>query len=572
MCGIAGVIGDRRAAELVRGMIGIQRHRGPDSEGYFASEDVALGHCRLAILDLSELGAQPMTSEDGRFTITFNGEIFNYVELRRELGGPFRSGSDTEVLLRACAEWGVEKTLARSIGMFAFALWDSVERELTLARDRVGEKPLVYFHQANRFAFSSELKALSAFHRRRLDAYGVDAYLALGYVPAPLAIFRGCRKLEPGHLLRFKNGRVDIRRWWNPELAAAGEEQTRLERIERLRSMVADAVRLRLRSDVPVAIFLSGGVDSSVIAAECSRQGSKLEAFTADFGEGHPDLAHAAHVARHLGLRHEVLKIDAREAAKGFGELLWHYDEPFADSSAIPSFALARAVKGRYKVVLNGDGGDEAFGGYRHYEHIAAKQALKRAAAAAGLADGATNVYVESKTTFRERERSRLLDGSSSGNSLSWLLRREGYRAPSGAALKRAMWWDRHLYLPNNLTYKMDIALAGNAVEGRAPFLDHRLLEWTQSLPLEDLVHRREKKVLLRAAYAQDLPDDVLRRPKQGFGAPIGEWLEGPLSELARDVLPSSLLERDRQQNLQGQKLWTMVAFAGWAREWRASW
>jgi asparagine synthase (glutamine-hydrolysing) len=553
-------------------MIGIQRHRGPDSEGYFASEDVALGHCRLAILDLSELGAQPMTSEDGRFTITFNGEIFNYVELRRELGGPFRSGSDTEVLLRACAEWGVEKTLARSIGMFAFALWDSVERELTLARDRVGEKPLVYFHQANRFAFSSELKALSAFHRRRLDAYGVDAYLALGYVPAPLAIFRGCRKLEPGHLLRFKNGRVDIRRWWNPELAAAGEEQTRLERIERLRSMVADAVRLRLRSDVPVAIFLSGGVDSSVIAAECSRQGSKLEAFTADFGEGHPDLAHAAHVARHLGLRHEVLKIDAREAAKGFGELLWHYDEPFADSSAIPSFALARAVKGRYKVVLNGDGGDEAFGGYRHYEHIAAKQALKRAAAAAGLADGATNVYVESKTTFREHERSRLLDGSSSGNSLSWLLRREGYRAPSGAALKRAMWWDRHLYLPNNLTYKMDIALAGNAVEGRAPFLDHRLLEWTQSLPLEDLVHRREKKVLLRAAYAQDLPDDVLRRPKQGFGAPIGEWLEGPLSELARDVLPSSLLERERQQNLQGQKLWTMVAFAGWAREWRASW
>jgi len=553
-------------------MIGIQRHRGPDSEGFFASEDVALGHCRLAILDLSDLGAQPMTSEDGRFTITFNGEIFNYVELRRELGGPFRSGSDTEVLLRACAEWGVEKTLARSIGMFAFALWDRDERQLTLARDRAGEKPLVYFHQSNRFAFASELKALSMFHRRRLDAYAMDAYLALGYVPAPLAIFRGCRKLEPGHLLRFKNGRVDIRRWWDPELAEKGQEQTRPERIERLRSIVADAVRLRLRADVPVAIFLSGGVDSSVIAAECSRQGAKLEAFTADFGEGHPDLAHAAHVARDLGLRHEVLKIDAREAAKGLGELLWHYDEPFADSSAIPSFALARALKGRYKVVLNGDGGDEAFGGYRHYEHIAAKQALKRAAAAAGLADGATNVYVESKTTFRERERSRLLDGSFSGNSLSWLLRREGYQAPSGAPLKRAMWWDRHLYLPNNLTYKMDIALAGNAVEGRAPFLDHRLLEWTQSLPLEELVHGREKKVLLRAAYARDLPDDVLRRPKQGFGAPIGEWLEGPLSELARDVLPSSLLERDRQENLQGQKLWTMVAFAGWAREWRATW
>jgi len=572
MCGIAGVIGDLRASELVRGMIEVQRHRGPDGEGLFTGDDIALGHRRLAILDLSDRGAQPMTSADGRFTIVLNGEIFNYVELRRELGGPFRSGSDTEVLLRACAEWGVEKTLARSIGMFAFALWDARDRELTLARDRVGEKPLVYFQQAKVFAFASELKALSAFHERRLDSYAMDAYLALGYVPAPLAIFRGCRKLEPGHLLRFKNGQVEIRRWWNPELAAVGEEQTRQERVERLRSIVADAVRLRLRSDVPVAIFLSGGIDSSVIAAECSRQGSKLEAFTADFGDGYPDLAHAAHVARHLGLRHEVLRIDGHHAAKGFRGLLWHYDEPFADSSAIPCFALAKALEGRYKVVLNGDGGDEAFGGYRHYEHIAAKQVIKRMAAAAGFADGGTNVYVESKTTFREQERSRLLNGSSSGNSLSWLLAREGYAAPSGAALKQAMWSDRHLYLPNNLTYKMDIALAGAAIEGRAPFLDHRLLEWTQSLPVDELVHGREKKVLLRAAYRDELPKDVLRRPKQGFGAPIGEWLDGPLSELARGVLPSPLLERGRQENLQGQKLWTMVAFAGWAREWKASW
>jgi asparagine synthase (glutamine-hydrolysing) len=572
MCGIGGVIGDRRAAELVRGMIEIQRHRGPDGEGLFASGDVALGHCRLAILDLSDRGAQPMTSEDGRFTIVLNGEIFNYLELRQELGGTFRSGTDTEVLLRACVDWGIEKTLKRSIGMFAFALWDGRERELTLARDRVGEKPLVYFHQANVFAFSSELKALTSFHDRRLDAYAVDAYLALGYVPAPLAIFSGCRKLEPGHVLQFKNGQVDIRRWWDPEVAEKGQEQTRLERIERLRSIVADAVRLRLRSDVPVAIFLSGGVDSSVIAAECARQGSKLEAFTANFGDGHPDVAHASHVARHLGLRHEVLNIDAHQAAKGFRELLWYYDEPFADSSASPSFALARSLRGRYKVVLNGDGGDEAFGGYRHYEHIAAKQVLKRAAAAVGLADGSTNVYVESKTTFRERERTRLLNGTSTGNSLSWLLRREGYVAPPGAALKRAMWSDRHLYLPNNLTYKMDIALAGNAVEGRAPFLDHSLLEWTQSLPIEDLVRGSEKKTLLRAAYAPDLPRDVLDRPKQGFGAPIGKWLDGPLSELARDVFPCPLLERDRQRDLQGQKLWTMIAFAGWAREWRASW
>jgi asparagine synthase (glutamine-hydrolysing) len=572
MCGIAGVIGDRRAADLVRGMIEVQHHRGPDGQGMFAGDGIALGHNRLAILDLTDAGAQPMTSADGRWTIVLNGEIFNYVELRRELGGPFQSGTDTEVLLRACIEWGVEITLSRSIGMFAFALWDAQERELMLVRDRVGEKPLVYFEDGLVFAFASEMKALAALHDRRLDPRAMDVYLALGYIPAPLAIFRGCRKLEPGHLLRFKNNRVDIRRWWNPELAAPGVERIRTARIERLRSLVTDAVRLRLRADVPVAIFLSGGVDSSIIAAECSRQGSQLQAFTADFGEGHPDLTHAVRVARHLGLHHEVLRIEAAEAASGFRELLWHYDEPFADSSAIPSFALARVLKGRYKVVLDGDGGDEAFGGYRHYEHIAIKQTLKAAAASAGLTDGETNVYVESKTTFREHERARLLNGNFSGNSLSPLLRREGYLAPPGAALKRAMWSDRHLYLPNNLTYKMDIALAGNAMEGRAPFLDHRLLEWTQSLPANELVHGREKKVLLRAAYALDLPPDVLNRPKQGFGAPIAAWLDGPLRELAQDVFPCPLLERSRQQDLHGQKLWTMVAFAAWAREWRASW
>lgn len=574
MCGIAGVVGDGRAAELVRGMIDVQAHRGPDGEGIFAdpSRDAALGHRRLAILDLSEAGTQPMTSADGRWTIVLNGEVFNYIELRRELSGPFRSGTDTEVLLGACAEWGVEKTLGRAVGMFAFALWDARERELTLARDRVGEKPLVYFHHGRALAFASELKALSAFHDRRLDAQAMDAYLALGYVPAPLAIFRGCRKLEPGHMLRFKDGRIDIRRWWQPEHAAAGCEPSRVERVERLRSAVADAVRLRLRADVPLAIFLSGGVDSSVIAAECARQGARIAAFTADFGGGHPDLAHAIRVARHLGLRHEVLPIDPGRALEGFGRLLWHYDEPFADSSSIPTFALAEALEGRYKVVLNGEGGDEAFGGYRHYEHIAAKQAVKAAAAAVGLADGSTDVYVESKTSFREGERTRLLNGSFSGNTLSWLLRREGYATPRSSALKRALWSDRHLYLSNNLTYKIDIALAGFGIEGRAPFLDHRLLEWTQSLPEDELVKGREKKVLLREAYENDLPPEVLRRPKQGFGAPLEKWLAGPLRERAREVTPCPLLDPSPQRNLKGQKLWTMVALAEWARQWRATW
>jgi asparagine synthase (glutamine-hydrolysing) len=585
MCGIAGVIGDRRAEQLVREMIRVQRHRGPDGEGIFLGQtaveqtvpDMALGHARLAILDLSGAGAQPMSSPDGRWTMVLNGELFNYLELRQQLSGPtrpaFRTATDTEVLLRACVEWGVEQTLKRSIGMFAFALWDAYERELTLVRDRVGEKPLVYFHDGKTLAFASELKALAPFHDRRLDPQAMDAYLALGYIPAPLAIFRGSKKLEAGHLLRFKNGVIEVERWWRPESAECPNmEPTRDERQARLRSIMGDAVRLRLRADVPIAIFLSGGVDSSVIAAECARQGARVETFTADFGHGHPDLPHAVMAAGHLGLHHEVLPIDARAATAGFAELLWHYDEPFADSSSVPTFALARALRGRYKVVLSGEGGDEAFGGYRHYEHIAAKQAIKAAAAAVGIKDGSTSVYVESKTPFRMHERNALMNGSSTGNSLSWLLERPGYRIPPGSALKRAMWSDRHLYLTNNLTYKADIALAANGIEGRSPFLDHRLLEWAQALPDEDLVAGREKKVLLRAAYERDLPRSVLSRSKQGFGAPVDRWMDGPLREWVRDVLPSPLLESAPQARLKGQKLWAMAAFAGWAREWRATW
>ena len=554
-------------------MIGVQRHRGPDGEGMFADSHCALGHRRLAILDLSSAGAQPMTSADRRWTIVFNGEVFNYVELRGQLGGEFRSGSDTEVLLRACAEWGVEKALERSVGMFAFGLWDAHERTLTLARDRVGEKPLVYFHRPGMIAFSSELKALEPFHERRLDAAAMDAYLALGYVPAPLAIFRGCRKLEPGHLLRYKDGQAELRRWWRPENARReAPRRSRSDLIEDLRALAGDAVRLRLRSDVPVAIFLSGGVDSSIIAAECVRHGSKPEAFTADFGGGHPDPAHAALVAQHLGLRQEVLRIDPRRAALDFEKLLWHYDEPFADSSAIPSFALAQELKGRYRVVLNGEGGDEAFGGYRHYEHVAAKQAIKAAAAAVGLADGAASVYVESKAAFRQGERNRLLNGNAGGNSFSWLLGREGYRIPPGSALKRAMWSDRHLYLPNDLTYKVDIALAASGVEGRAPFLDHRLLEWAQLLPEGELVRGRDKKVLLRDAYRGLLPAEVLGRAKRGFGAPIETWLDGPLRDLARDAIPCPLLEADGQRSLNGQRRWMVLALSLWARQWGATW
>ena len=550
---------DLRAAGRVEEMLEIQRHRGPDGSGILCDSGTVIGHRRLAILGLGDAGRQPMTSRDGRWSLDFNGEIFNYRELGAELAGEFLSGTDTEVLLEGIAAWGVEAALGRAAGMFALALWDHREKELTLARDRLGEKPLVYFYDGRILAFASELKALRGFHGGAMDPAAVDAYLALGYVPAPLAIFRGCRKLEPGELLRFKTGGEPLRaRWWVAESSAEAGGDRRAA----LRERVGEAVRQRLRTDVPVALSLSGGIDSSVIAAECVRQGAAIESFTVRFDGESSDVEAASLVARHLGLRHHV--VDDGGSGQGIEHMLRHYDEPFADSSAIPSLGLARALAGRYKVVLNGDGGDEVFGGYRHYEHIQIKQTLKAAAAAVGWCDGGraggAGVYVQSKVTFRAAERGRFLNGHGTGNALDGLT-----LAPPGRVLARGMWIDRHLALANGLNYKTDIAYGAFGIEGRAPFLDHRLGEWAGSLPARDLVRGREKKILLRAAYADDLPAGALDRPKRGFGAPVGRWLRGPLRDLVMEVLP-------QQHGWNDQQVWTLLIFALWAREWRASW
>ncbi len=480
MCGFAGVVGSADASDLVRRMTASLEHRGPDGEGYYAAPGVALGHRRLAILDLSDAGRQPMTSRDGRWTIVFNGEIFNYLEIKADLGSVLQSSTDTEVLLEACAKWGVEKALQAAVGMFSFALWDQQGRTLTLARDRVGEKPIVYYWINVVFAFASELKALSTLHRQHMDPAAVDAYLALGYVPAPLSIFRHTRKLPAGHLLQFHDGQLSERRWWFPERESGGEISTQFEdRQCQLRSLLSDAVRVRLRSDVPVAVCLSGGVDSSVIAVECARLGARLDAYTVALDGDNTDLPWATQVACHLGFRHEVIQAQSGEVVRQMEDTYARYDEPFADSSALPSLALARALGGRYKVVLTGDGGDEAFAGYRHYEHIAAKQFLKAIAVGVGWREGLgrIGIYVQSKTTFCLAERARLLNGNFRGDSFSRLLSEDGFLSQaSGGPLKQALWSDRHLYLANDLTYKTDIALSAYAVEGRAPFLDHRVL------------------------------------------------------------------------------------------------
>jgi asparagine synthase (glutamine-hydrolysing) len=464
--------------------------------------------------------------------------------------------------------------MERLSGMFAFALWDTRERELTLGRDRIGEKPLLYFEDGSLLAFASELKALRNFHDGRLDLAAVDVYLALGYVPAPLAIFRGVRKLPAGHRLRWKDGISKLERWWFPERARPAISSTTAERKNTARSLIADAVSLRLRADVPLALALSGGVDSTVIAAEAARQDARADAFTVIAEGDETDLPYARLAARKYGLRHEVLHARAPAAARQVMDAAEHYDEPFADSSALSSLELAQSLAGRYKVILTGDGGDEAFGGYRHYTRIAVKQAVKAAAAGVGLVDGsgATGVYVESKVTFRESERVSLLRGPA--GTLSGFLAKDQFLGawPGGGALKHALWTDRHLHLANDLTHKMDIALGAYGIEGRSPFLDHRILEWTQLLPAGDLVRGGKKKILLREAYGDELPPEIATRPKHGFGAPIDAWLAGPLREQVRQLLPCPLLDRKLQIDARGQRLWTLLTFARWAQRWRAAW
>jgi len=597
MCGIAGIVSTngKLAAEILPSMCDVVFHRGPDDEGLFTSTTglAALGHRRLSILDLSSRGRQPMATPDGRYAISFNGEVYNYVELRAELqsrGVVFTTGTDTEVVLRAYETWGVN-ALERLAGMFAFAIWDEGDRRLFIARDRIGKKPLLYYWDGSRFAFCSELKQLLAIPRFRpeLDPAAVELYLSFGYIPAPASIFKQVRKLPAAHYLELSGGRLDIRRYWFPERSKTIPAADRRQRLEELKSLLSDAVRIRLRSDVPIAMFLSGGVDSAAIAAECGAQGHDIQAFTTTFDHDQTDLPFAELVAKHLGLRHEVVRTTGDAIGDEIHKIIWHYDEPFADTSSIPSYYIARACQGRFRVVLNGDGGDEAFGGYRHYEHVREKQLIKNVAIALGLKDGRVNrpwhVYFQSKSLFRRAERAALLgDRLQADCAVSEFLDSEvflrAYCSPN--ALKRALWADRHVYLPNDLLFKMDIALMASHIEGRSPFLDHRLLEWAQELPTRDIVSGSQKKVLLREALRHRLPHEVLDRPKHGFGAPIASWLRNSLADISHAFLPTPLFERRPQLQVldvfrqsdgrSAGRVWTLLMFALWAKQWNVSW
>lgn len=580
MCGIAGRVNFRSGAPVdgavIQRMCHLLAHRGPDGEGTHVDGPVGLGHRRLAIIDLSPAARQPMASEDARLWITYNGEVYNFRELRADLerrGRRFRSQSDTEVILAAYREFGVG-CLDRFRGMYAFAVWDSRARTLFLARDRLGKKPLYYLLDDDGIAFASEPKAFlaDASFKAEPDLEAISHYLTYQYVPSPLTAFQGLQKLPPAHYLLVQEGKVSVARHWRLRYRPK-HQLTEQQACEELLAQLREAVRLRLISDVPLGALLSGGVDSStVVALMTELSTSRVRTFSIGFEEAAYDEREAAAiVADRFGTDHHAFVVRP-DAAALLPALVWHYNEPFADSSAVPTYYLAQVTRPHVTVALSGDGGDEAFGGYERYvAHALACRAdrvlgpLRPALAALGavlprggnsrglrrrarrfleaLVAPPADRYARWMVHFTAEQKATLCTpefAAASGDTDPLALLREAFTVTDAEdPVEAAMAADVACYLPEDLLVKLDVATMAHGLEARCPFLDSAVVEFAARLPVRWKVWRTAKKVLLRRALRDLLPPEILGRPKQGFGVPIDAWLRGPLKELAFDTLLS---------------------------------
>jgi asparagine synthase (glutamine-hydrolysing) len=565
-------------------MIDAQSHRGPDAWGLWADEHCALGHRRLSIIDLSEAGRQPMSNSDDPdrdILITFNGEIYNFQELRRELeslGYRFRTRTDTETILHAYDRWGVD-CLAKLRGMFAFGVWDRNRRRLFLARDRVGKKPLFYAQFGDRFLFASELQGILADRDvpREINPQAIDAYLTYGYVPAPHTAFQGVFKLPPAHYLTLdlKQSGFEqrVERYWSlnyqPKLRLSEQEAC-----EALREKMTEAVRLRMISDVPLGAFLSGGIDSSIVVGLMAKLSERpVKTFSIGFKEAaYNELDHARRIAERCGADHHEFIVEP-DALAILPKLVRHYGEPYADSSAIPTFYVSQMTRQHVTVALNGDGGDESFAGYERYlgNHIAERfQSAPGVALAAGALGRLIPDSINPKSRTRQARRFLAVASRPMPERYArWLTffhdeakpqlyssefaarlngRRDGWlkslfdELPKAAPLNpfdAAMAVDVMSYLPYDLLVKVDITSMANSLEARSPFLDHEVMEFAAALPVEIKVRNRQLKYLLKRAFADLLPPENVNRRKMGFGVPVGQWFRGPLRELLRDALLS---------------------------------
>ena len=625
MCGISGKLYFDSARPVERDtlerMNAALAHRGPDDAGIYCDGQIGLAHRRLSIIDLSPAGHQPMSNEDGTVWIVFNGEIYNFRSLRPELlsrGHRFRSNSDTEVILHLYEEHGTD-CLRFLRGMFAFAIWDGPRRQLFLARDRLGKKPLCYQQDAHALRFASEAKAILQDPEvdGRPDPRSVSQYLTFGYVPSPASAFQGFRRVPPGHFLTCREGRVEVARYWRLRRDRKAQ-RTEDDWCHELVARLEEAVRLRLISDVPLGAFLSGGIDSSAVVAMMSRVSSgPVRTFSIGFQEPEYDeLPYARQVAERFGTEHHELVVRP-DAAAILPKLAWHYDEPFGDSSAVPTYYVAQMTRQYVTVALNGDAGDESFGGYdryvanllaasfdrwpgsellRHFIRFGLRFLPRSGTRTSwlyrgrrfldGLTDAPERRYARWLCHFYGDRKAELctpefLAASSGTDALEVLL--TAYRESDAPDFGDAtLGVDVGLYLPDDLLVKVDIASMAHALEARSPFLDHEFMEFAATIPFPLKIQGRVKKYILKKALTGTVPDEVLHRPKMGFGVPIDHWLRHELKDMAFDTLLSPraisrgyfradnvrrlLDEHVRERTSWHYLLWTLLMLELWHR------
>ena len=638
MCGLTGFLAEKQwdsADELLKTMAARISHRGPDAEGFWsdALSGIGLAHRRLSILDLSEAGSQPMVSASGRFVIVFNGEIYNHNDIRQAIAASsapavqWRGHSDTETLLAGFDGFGIEKTIAMSIGMFAFAVWDRQTRTLTLGRDRLGEKPLYYGWFGNTFLFGSELKALQAHPAfvAPIDRSALSLFLRHGYIPAPYSIFEGVFKLSPGTLMTLSLMQREpvIKPYWSGAAVAengvahlfTGSPEDATDELEKL---LAKSVEQQMVADVPLGAFLSGGVDSSTIVALMQMQSSRrVKTFTIGFHEpGYNEAEHALAVAQHLGTEHTELYVSAQQAMDVVAKLPQLYDEPFGDSSQIPTFLVSQLARQHVTVSLSGDAGDELFCGYNRYQLTdklwrklsKVPQPLRQLIAkaitrvptgtwsslggmlggdASRLGDklhkGAGVLASDSASALYLGLVSQWQDPASvviAGAEPPTLLRGNLPELKGLTDVERMMALDLLTYLPDDILTKVDRAAMGVSLETRVPFLDHQVVEWAWRLPQSMKLRDGQSKWILRQVLYRHVPRFLIERPKMGFGVPIDSWLRGPLRLWAEALLDESRLKAEgylhpapiRQkwlEHLSGKRnwqhqLWNVLMFQSW--------